>query len=87
MLFKNTRLLCSLPFAGRLARLCLKVAQEGDFVGETGFFGWSSEPGSYRWNIQRRGGVFYVKAPRISKSFFIPRRAFLDAVSGLTAEW
>ena len=55
--------------------------------GEADFFAWASEPGAYRWNIQRRGGILYVSAPQILKRFFIPREQFLEAVSGLTAEW
>ena len=55
--------------------------------GESGRFAWESEPGCYPWSIQRRGGVFYVRAPRIPKPFFISRDEFLNAVSGMTAEW
>ena len=55
--------------------------------GEADFFAWASEPGAYRWNIQRRGGILYVSAPQILKRFFIPLEQFLEAVSGLTAEW
>lgn len=61
------------------------VNEIGD--GEDCSFGWSSEPGFYRWRIQRRGGIFYVNVPVIGESFFIPRAAFLDAVSGMTDEW
>ena len=61
------------------------VHEIGD--GDNVLFGWSSEPGSYRWHIQRRGGIFYVNVPVIGESFFIPREAFLDAVSGMTDDW
>ena len=61
------------------------VHEIGD--GDNVLFGWSSEPGSYRWHIQRRGGIFYVNVPVIGESFFIPRDAFLDAVSDMTDDW
>ena len=55
--------------------------------GENDDFGWESEPGWYPWSIQRRGQIFYVNPPVIEKSFFIPRDAFLSALSGLTSDW
>ena len=55
--------------------------------GEEGRFAWASEPGSYPWTIQRRGGILYVSAPNIQNGFFIPRDQFLEAASGMTAEW
>jgi hypothetical protein len=55
--------------------------------GEEGRFGWASEPGSFPWAIQRRGGILYVSAPEIQKGFFISREQFLEATSGMTAEW
>ena len=55
--------------------------------GEKEGFAWSAEPGSYPWQIQRRGGIFYVNAPEITNSFFISRSEFLRAVKDLTAEW
>ena len=50
-------------------------------------FGWAAEPGSYPWEIQRRGGILYISAPEIQKGFFLPREQMLDAVRGMTAEW
>ena len=61
------------------------VEEIGD--GESEGFGWSAEPGSFPWHIQRRGGILYVNAPNIRKSFFIPYKTFLFAVNGLTDEW
>ena len=55
--------------------------------GENESFAWSSEPGSYPWHIQRRGGIFYVNAPEITDSFFISRQEFLEAIKGVTGEW
>jgi len=55
--------------------------------GENENFGWQSEPGYYPWSIQRRGGIFYVNAPVIEKSFFISREAFLCAAERLTGDW
>ena len=55
--------------------------------GENDDFGWESEPGWYPWSIQRRGQIFYVNPPVNEKSFFIPRDAFLSALSGLTSDW
>ena len=55
--------------------------------GENESFAWLSEPGAYRWNIQRRGGIFYVNAPEITNSFFISRQEFLESIKGLTGEW
>ena len=60
---------------------------EGIESGEEGHFGWASEPGAYPWSIQRNGGILYVSAPNIQKGFFIPREQFLEAASGMTAEW
>lgn len=55
--------------------------------GDNRRFGWTAEPGSFPWFIQRRGRVLYVKAPEIGRPFFIPFRVFLDAVSGMTDDW
>ena len=55
--------------------------------GSSVFFGWSAEPGSFRWSIERRGGIFHVTAPCIRRSFFIPCKAFLDEVLSLTDDW
>lgn len=55
--------------------------------GENEYFAWVSEPGTYPWKIQRRGGIFYVNAPQITNSFFISRAEFLEAIKDLTGEW
>ena len=55
--------------------------------GENEYFAWVSEPGTYPWKIQRRGGIFYVNAPEITNSFFISRAVFLEAIKDLTGEW
>ena len=55
--------------------------------GEEEYFVWASEPGAHPWKIQRRGGILYVSAPHIYKGFFISREQFLEATSGMTAEW
>ena len=55
--------------------------------GENEGFTWSAEPGAYHWQIQRRGGIFYVNAPRITDGFFISRQEFLEGIRDLTGEW
>ena len=55
--------------------------------GENEGFVWTAEPGIYDWQIQRRGGIFYVNAPQITEGFFISRREFLEAIRDLTDEW
>ncbi len=60
---------------------------EGIADGERASFVWVSEPGAFRWRIQRRGGVFYVEPPLIGDGFFIARKDFLRAAEGLTDEW
>lgn len=55
--------------------------------GERGRFTWTSEPGAFPWQIQRRSGIFYVEPPLTEDGFFIARRELLDAVEGMTVEW
>lgn len=51
------------------------------------FFAWTSATGDYSWNIQRRGGIVYVSAPKFRKGFFFSYEAFLHSIESLKGEF
>ena len=55
--------------------------------GENQSFAWTSARGDYSWNIQRRGGIVYVSAPKFGKGFFFSYEAFLRSIEGLKGEF
>ena len=76
----------SISYIGNSPEDFKRFAEETE-DGESDTFGWESEPGWFPWSIQRRGGILYVNAPVIEKSFFIPRESFLLAIEDLRGYW
>ena len=64
-------------------RMFAKGIRDGQYAS----FGWSAEPGSFLWTIQRRGGIFFVTVPVLGKGIFIPRTAFLGGIRRLSDDW